>query len=665
MNPLAIQKPRLSFRAPLPVTCSLPLLLALGTVNAADWTGATDSNWSTPGNWTGGSVPGATVNAVVNTSTGNIATISADVTDTPTEIVIGGWFNTGRVDHTAGTLGTVHAGWPLGWLLVGFGVNGNGTYNLANTATTGGTLTGYGTGSGTLNITDAVFLGEPFGDNTQAGTSTLNINTTGALNITFGLNGAPNLYQSTVNLDAGTVNIGQELWVARNGTGVFNQSGGTVNSTGWLVLSRYNTATSTYNLTGGTVNAATSYGNVPLVSEGGSGTLNVSGGLFNTPAALWVAEGYGGSGTGTLNLSGSGVVKVGNTTDGVRMAVNGGTNGIVNLNGGTLETPVVTNGNGTGTFNFNGGTLKGTQTRSDFVAGISHTWVKAGGAVIDSAGFNLVIPQALLTDTVSTGGGLTKTGAGDLALTGANTYTGETKVLAGSLTLSSAFLADASTVRISGGATLALTHGATDVIRKLYVNGTQLAAGLYRSADGSGDGTVLAELSGTGKLQVTTNPVSEAYETWIASYFPGQTNPAVVDVTADPDGDGKTNLNEFAFDDSPASATTAGKMVGKTAMVDGEQSYVLVLPVRDGATFSGSAEQTSSTVDGIRYRIEGSMDLAAWNLSVVEVLGADKAAAEASMPALHSGWSYRSFSIGAPLAFSSRAFLRAVAIQQP
>ncbi len=59
------------------------------------------------------------------------------------------------------------------------------------------------------------------------------------------------------------------------------------------------------------------------------------------------------------------------------------------------------------------------------------TVVKAGGAKIDTAGFNIAINSALLDG--GGGGGLVKSGAGNLKLNGANTYTGLTSVLGGTL----------------------------------------------------------------------------------------------------------------------------------------------------------------------------------------------------------------------------------------
>jgi len=83
------------------------------------------------------------------------------------------------------------------------------------------------------------------------------------------------------------------------------------------------------------------------------------------------------------------------------------------------------------------------------MTGLTNAFVKAGGAVIDTQAFNVTIGQDLLTDVVSTGGGLTKQGPGTLALTGSNTCTGATTVTAGTLQMGGS-LSGAVTVAAAG-----------------------------------------------------------------------------------------------------------------------------------------------------------------------------------------------------------------------
>jgi len=132
------------------------------------------------------------------------------------------------------------------------------------------------------------------------------------------------------------------------------------------------------------------------------------------------------------------------------------------------------------------------------------------------------------------------------------------------------------------------------------------------------------------------------YDTWstakgLTGLTGSSTDPAK---SADPDGDGKNNLYEFAFDGDPLSGVDEGKIVGKIATLGGDQVMTLTLPVRTGATFSAdSGDLVSAAIDGIIYRIEGAVDLSTFNDSIEEVTPA----ITEGLPALSSGWSYRTF----------------------
>ena len=109
--------------------------------------------------------------------------------------------------------------------------------------------------------------------------------------------------------------------------------------------------------------------------------------------------------------------------------------GTYNLNGGTLTAQVVSRDiYGNATFDFNGGTLKPGAASATFMQGLTVASVQAGGAIIDTTGFDVTVGQALLTGA-SPDGGLTKKGSNTLTLSGANTYTGLTTVNAGTLEL--------------------------------------------------------------------------------------------------------------------------------------------------------------------------------------------------------------------------------------
>lgn len=99
------------------------------------------------------------------------------------------------------------------------------------------------------------------------------------------------------------------------------------------------------------------------------------------------------------------------------------------LPGGHLKVGYFIAGANRTELNFNGGTLSPTTSRADFLQGLTAATVLPGGATIDTDGQNVGIAQPLLNG----GGGLTKLGAGTLALNGVNTYTGTTLVSGGAL----------------------------------------------------------------------------------------------------------------------------------------------------------------------------------------------------------------------------------------
>lgn len=429
-------------------------------------------DWNNPANW-GGAFPAGT-NAFVNIgSAGNFPIISATPTSgTPVDIFVGnGAGATGRLDQTAGTASTGNGNWAF----VGT-AGGTGTFNLTGSGSfTAGTLNVGAWTGGTSNGTAVV--------NT---TGSLNLTTTGNRNAAFGAasllvaeGGGNN--SGTFELQNGTVNAAANTVIAHNttGTGTFKMSGGLFNNTGqfifarsapatathtggilnstsFFVVGRDNLGNGTYNLSGGTINAATASGFAVMGSfSGAQGHLNVGGGTFNsTVGGMIVGEG----GTGTLTVSGSGLVDIG-AVHGYQMGAGATGVGTIHLNGGTMQGNRVYKGAGTGTFNFNGGTLKATAATATFFnlgATNARANVRDGGAIIDSNGFDVTVEQSLEQSNVSGDlgtGGLTKTGAGKLTLSGANTYTGQTNVNGGTLELSLAGTL-ASNVVVASTATL-------------------------------------------------------------------------------------------------------------------------------------------------------------------------------------------------------------------
>jgi autotransporter-associated beta strand protein len=292
-------------------------------------------------------------------------------------------------------------------------------------------------GNGTLNVTGGTV-------NTD-GLSLARYLGTGAVSVTNG----------TVN--AGYVNLSHAGGVSDTSTGTLTvNSGGIVNSEGDVIVGFAGSSSTQGTLTvnsGGVVNVGTATERWMIVNQWDTakGVVNVDGGTINLNANTDLRFSTGnGTGASVVNLNSGAITswsgnQTGTTTTGVLdLNNNAGTvNNTFNLNGGTLTiSQVITGANtGTATFNFNGGTLKAAGNTANFVdlGGASQSAVvKSGGAVIDSNGFNVTIPQALVDGGGS--GGLTKNGTGTLTLSGTNTYTGTTTINAGTLALSGSIL---------------------------------------------------------------------------------------------------------------------------------------------------------------------------------------------------------------------------------
>ena len=155
----------------------------------------------------------------------------------------------------------------------------------------------------------------------------------------------------------------------------------------------------------------------------------------------------------------------------------------------------------------------------------------------------------------------------------------------------------------------------------------------------------------------------DSYTLWIEDS--GVEDPSDWDRNADPDEDGRTNLEEYALNTDPASGAhgEAFVAVGDADGPDGESSnLVMTVAVVEGAEFSGGTGGNSgdliATTASVGYRVEGSFDLETWDVAVEEVVANDSFMA--GLPPLGTGWTYRSFRVPGETAETEKAFLRVV-----
>ena len=332
-----------------------------------------------------------------------------------------------------------------------------GTYNLA-----GGTLALQAMNKGSGTITAATFnFGGGTLQATGSFTSVIPMNlATGSLVTSLGTTTLPGV--ATIDTQSNAVTLSGIL----SGLGALTKIGN-----GTLVLSGVNNYTGLTTVSAGTLQ----YGINNAVN---TGNVQVSGGTLDL-------NGFAGT-VGAVTLSGSAIV--GGTLTGTSFAVQGGTaSAILDGSGATLTksgpgTVILSTANTyTGLTTVSAGTLQlGDGTNNGSVA----------GDIVNNAtlAFNVAASTSpTYGGAISGSGALTKTGAGTLTLSGANSYHGETTVGVGTLSLAQACLYDTSNVRIESSAVLNLNYtGGTDTIGALFLGGVQQFAGLYDSSNSGG-----------------------------------------------------------------------------------------------------------------------------------------------------------------------------------
>jgi autotransporter-associated beta strand protein len=387
------------------------------------------------------------------------------------------------------------------------------------------------------------------------------------------------------------------------------------------------------------------------------------------------------------------------------------TSATLNLDGGTLSTNGFNAGGPNGSRNIflNGGILQARVNSLDFLQGMSNVTVKAGGAKIDTNGVSITINQSMnRVGVAGVDGGLTKSGIGTMRLNGTNTFTGTTTITAGSIagsgSLAGALVVEAAATVAPGGPSsgigtfsagnttisgiyscgvngassdsinvagaLDLTSSTDEVIFSVPGAGATMPvyiiasytslAGIFNTVTNLPSGYSLNYSYNGGTQIAITRPLT-AYESWLATFLPGETDPAVIGKEADPDGDGQPNKIEFALGGDPDDGANNAKIYQFTqdsSDAGTAKELLLTIAVRDGAGLDpvfapATGGSPTATQDGVTYTIEGGVDLASFTgaVSVVDTVatGLDPAPA---------GYEYRTFSLEGSDGLPAKGFMR-------
>ncbi len=437
-----------------------------------------------------------------------------------------------------------------------------------------------------------------------------------------GIGSTPILNIQNGNFTSGTISLGSTGSVS-----TVNHSAGTITATGNGIAFGQSAvgSTGTYNLSGGSLTAAMVMGFTTATSNGphintfnlsGSGSLtcnNLRIGRYDTAGVLNTDNTFAQTGgTAIANSLGLG----GSTTDAAstnpiiaKLNLTGGTfsAGIFNsLSAGGANTSTITIGgtaqvtlpafptvrgtDSTATLTFDGGTLTPAAASATYMSGLTNAFITANGAKIDVPTTRDITIAQVLENAPSAVGSLTKSGLGTLALSGANTYSGNTTVVDGTLEISSTYLADSSTLTVgtvaASPAVLNLPNAGTDTVASLVIDGVTQASGLYDSTN-SGEA-----ITGPGKIQV--GAASNTYANWLAANSPA------TGFSTDTDNDGVPNGVENVLGTNPNTSSAGLTQVSATV---------------NSITYQHTLNPTIAS--DVSYSYQWSTDLIEWKASGV------------------------------------------------
>ena len=396
-------------------------------------------------------------------------------------------------------------------------------------------------------------------------------------------------------LGDGTIATGGAISGGLNGDGVTRARAITFLS-GVHTLTLQTGATFTGNVvvdTAATSNAAVSASNTLALDGAGTGTIALP--QFQNFGHLTQTSGSG----GTWTLNGAGAVTLDTTVSAGTMVLGAGavlTSPNVNLlTGGTLSLSTAALANDA--LNINGGTLQVTGIALNTLPNTIAYGANGGTFDIVAAANTFSISQAL-----AGAGALTKTGAGTLALTGDNTYSGGTTISAGTLQLGNGGTTGSVVGNILNNAILAfnrsntLTFGGvisgTGAVHQdgagttiltadnTYTGGTTINAGTLQLGNGGTGGSIAGNVLNNGTL---------AFNRSDAVTFGG-----VISGTGalQQNGAGSTNLTATNIF-TGATTVNAG-----TLFVNGSIATSSGVTVNSGGTLGGTGALPKVTING-------------------------------------------------------------------
>ena len=340
-------------------------------------------------------------------------------------------------------------------------------------------------------------------------------------------------------------------------------------------------------------------GTLPTINQNSASAVSVS-----APIDMVANTTFGGSGNGQVNLTGpvsgaGSLTKSGSNTLRVYNVSNSFTGGTI-VNSGTLTLDVNAK-LGTGPVTLNGGTLylwsvhptnALTVTGGTLLSenGFGNTW--DGSITLNATLTCDVYYQIVCSNTISGVGGLTKTSGGPMILSGTNTYTGPTSVTGGILQCNNVNALGGGALSISGSK-VNLNYVGTRTVTSLTLGGVaRTASGTYGST-ASGATFQDDNYFTTGSLGTVT--IGSDYDTWLGEFT--FASGADTTATGDPDGDGMTNQQEYAFGLNPTLGSSVSPITAQLNPVTGNFQYT---------------RRATPADSKLTYTVLTSTDLVAW-----------------------------------------------------